>query len=152
MTYTGYLATTNYSVTIAINAPIDYTALPGNSGGGVDNCSADKYNRKVSITGTTHNPTVTAAHSIFINNTEIVFTGGNLAQTITDINSKTATSAHPWNRTRRMNRGTPYDAFLLTMQPEGGQAVRTILLWRRVSYRSESKRRHASSRSASVLA
>ena len=90
MTYTGYLATTDYSVTIALNAPIDYTALPGNSGGGVDNCSADKYNRKVSITGTTHNPTVTAAHSIFINNTEIVFTGGNLAQTVTDINSLTA--------------------------------------------------------------
>jgi hypothetical protein len=90
MTYTGYLATTNYNVTIALNTPTDYTSLTGNNAGGVDNCASDKYNRKISITGTANSPTVTAAHSIFINGYEIILTGGNLTQTISDINSHTA--------------------------------------------------------------
>jgi hypothetical protein len=92
MTYTGYLATTVYDVTIALNSPTNYTTLTGDNAGGIDNCPADRYNRKISITGTTHSPTVTIGHSIVINGVTIAFTSTTLSQCIIDINAQSSST------------------------------------------------------------
>jgi hypothetical protein len=94
---TASVSTTYYSVTWTGNTPTDYNSLTGNQAGGIDNSNAESYNRRVSITGTHASPTVTAGHSIIINEVEIFFTSTTLAQCIIDINAyanKTNIIAH----------------------------------------------------------
>lgn len=89
---------TYYRITWNGAAPTDYNALTGLQAGGIDNTKPEAYNRRVSVTGTTANPTVTPGHSIILNGVEIVFTGaGSLATVIDDINNNeryTGVSAH----------------------------------------------------------
>lgn len=86
---TSTLTTTYYRVVWNGTAPTNYNALTGNQAGGIDNTNPENYNRRISITGTTHAPTVTAGHSILINGVEVVFTSTTLAQCILDINALT---------------------------------------------------------------
>lgn len=84
---TASVSTTYYSVTWTGNTPTNYNALTGNQAGGIDNTNAESYNRRVITTGTQSSPTVTAGHSIIINEVEIFFTSTTLSQCIIDINT-----------------------------------------------------------------
>ena len=86
---TSTLTTTYYRVVWNGASPTNYNTLTNNQSGGIDNTNPESYNRRVSITGTAHSPTVTAGHSIIINDVEIVFTSTTLAQCIIDINAFT---------------------------------------------------------------
>ncbi len=89
---------TYYRITWNGAAPTDYNALTGLQAGGIDNTKPEAYNRRVSVTGTSANPTVTPGHSIILNGVEVVFTGaGSLSTVIDDINNNeryTGVSAH----------------------------------------------------------
>ena len=94
---TSSLMTTYFRVIWNGATPTNYNGLTGNQAGGIDNTNAENYLRNISITGTAYNPTVTAGHSIVINNIPIVFTSTTLSQCIIDINSmswKTGVQAH----------------------------------------------------------
>lgn len=86
---TSTLTTTYYRVVWNGATPTNYNALTGNQAGGIDNINPENYNRRISITGTASAPTVTAGHSVLINNVEVVFTSTTLAQCILDINALT---------------------------------------------------------------
>jgi hypothetical protein len=86
---TSSITPTYYRVTVNGAAPNNFNALVGDSAGGLDNTTPERYNRIVRVVGTDAAVSVTGGHSIRINDVEVTFDTNPsiLADVITAINA-----------------------------------------------------------------
>jgi hypothetical protein len=88
MSATATIVPTYYRVVYSGTTPTNWNTSTGTSAsGGLDNTHAERYNRRIRFSGTQANPTVTAGHSIRLNDVEVVFSSTTLASVISDINA-----------------------------------------------------------------
>lgn len=88
MPATATLTPQYYRVVYSGTTPTNWNTATGTTAsGGLDNTHPERYNRRIRISGTQAVPTVTAGHSIRLNNVEVVFSSTTLASVIADINS-----------------------------------------------------------------
>ena len=88
MPATATLTPTYYRVVYSGTTPTNWNTATGTTAsGGLDNTHPERYNRRIRISGTAAAPTVTAGHSIRLNNVEVKFSSTTLASVISDINA-----------------------------------------------------------------
>lgn len=89
---TATLTPTYYRVVFNGAAPNNFNALAADASGGVDNTTAERYNRVIRVVGTDATVSVTGGDSIRINDVEVVFPTNPsvLADVISQINLQTA--------------------------------------------------------------